>query len=208
MTVSDLITASFRQASERYPALQEAWIRISFRIGGLLPGSLLPHSVQRYGELDLVLRCMEDELVPKLGNTPGLDFHYPYQRLLSEMWVGGVYETLRLLNERKLAPNSDEYRALFHDFELLRIALDKHDIARLLKAPLQMIRNNDQTNVYVFTKDDSQRPHIMAVGLAEHGSMVWQAIDLKSDAARWIERRSLSDRMIALWIEQGSLKAD
>jgi 3-methyladenine DNA glycosylase Tag len=124
------------------------------------------------------------------------------------MWVGGVYETLRLLNERKLAPNSDEYRALFHDFELLRIALDKHDIARLLKAPLQMIRNNDQTNVYVFTKDDPQRPHIMAVGVAAHGSMVWQVIDWKSDAARWIERRSLSDRMIALWIEQGSLKAD
>jgi hypothetical protein len=64
-----------------------------------------------------------------------------------------------------------------------------------------MIRNNDQKNVYVFTKDDPQRPHIMAAGVAAHGSMVWQVIDWKSDAARWIERRSLSDRMIALWIE-------
>src|SRR3954470_4158333 len=103
MTVSDLITASFRQASERQRALHQAWIRISYRVGGLLPKSLLLYSVQQYGELDLVLRCMEDELAPKLGKPPGLDFHYQYQRLLSEVWVGAIYEILRLLiNDRKL----------------------------------------------------------------------------------------------------------
>jgi hypothetical protein len=106
MAVSDLVVASFRQASERYPSLHDAWIRVSFRIGGQLPASLLSHSVQRYGELDLLLRCIEDELPPKLGSPPGLNHHYQYQLLLSEIWVAGVYEILRLLNERGLALDS------------------------------------------------------------------------------------------------------
>jgi hypothetical protein len=203
MAVSDLIAASFKQASERYPTLHKAWIRISYRLGGLLPKSLLLNSVQRYGELDLVLRCMEDELAPKVGNTPGLDNHYQYQLLFSEIWVGGVYEILRLLNERKLALDSDEYRDLFRDFELLRITIDKHDIAKQgdLKAPLQMT-TYDQAKVYVFTKGDPQRSHIMPVGVSASGFVVWQAVDVKADTMRWIERRWLSDRMIKLWEEQ------
>lgn len=200
MTVSDLIKASFRQASERHFALHEAWIRISYRIGGLLPKSALLLSVQRYGELDLVLRCMEEELAPKLRNNPGLDSHYQYQLLFSEIWVGGIYEILRLLNERKLALDNDEYRALFRDFELLRITIEKHDNANQgkLTAPLQMT-TYDQTKVYTFTKDDPQRSHIMPMVITAKGSVVWQAIDVRANTDRWIERRSLSDRMIALW---------
>jgi hypothetical protein len=200
MTVSDLIAGSFAQALTRHSALYEAWIRISHRIGGLLPKSLLFNSVQQYGELDLVLRCMEDELAPRIGRSP---VDYRCQLLFSEMWVGGVYEILRLLNERKLALDSDEYRALFRDFELLRITIDKHDIPKQghLKAPLQMM-TYDQTDVYVFTKGDPQRSHIMSMVITARGSIKWQAIDWKSDATPWIERRSLSDRMIKLWEEQ------
>jgi hypothetical protein len=64
-----------------------------------------------------------------------------------------------------------------------------------LTAPLQM-RTYDQTDGYVFTKDDPQRSHIMPIGISARGSVVWQAIDVRADAVRWIERRSLSDRMI------------
>jgi hypothetical protein len=146
---------------------------------------------------------MEDELAPKLGNPSGLDFQYQYQRLFSEIWVGGVYEILRLLiNDRKLVSDCGEHRALFRDFELIRITIDKHDIAkqRDLTAPLQMM-TSDQTNVYVFTKGDPQRSHIMPTGITARGSVVWQAIDVRANTDRWIERRSLSDRMIALWGE-------
>jgi hypothetical protein len=208
MTVSDLITASFREASERYPILHEAWIRISHRVGGLLPNSLLSHSLQRYGELDLALRCMEDELAPQVGKS---QVEFRYQILFSEIWVGGIYETLRLLadNSRKLAPDSDEFRTLAHDLRLLRIPLEKHEITSQgqLTVPLQMT-TYDQTKVYIYAKDDPQRSHIMPTGISARGSVVWQAIDGKTTAARWIERRSLSDQMIALWGEQGSLKAN
>src|SRR5262245_42550443 len=167
MTISDLIAASFQQASERYSALNEAWKRISHRVGGLLPKSLLFNSVQQYGELDLVLRCMEDELASKVSNTPGLDLQYRYQLLFSEIWFGGFYEILRLLNERKLALYRDEYRDLFREFELLRITLEKHDIANQgkLTAPLQMT-THDQTKVFTFTKGDPQRSHIMPVSVS------------------------------------------
>jgi hypothetical protein len=169
-----------------------------------LLNSLLSYSVQQYGKLDLVLRCMEDEIAPQVGKS---EFQFQDQRLFSEIWVGGVYEVLRLLKERKLA-DSVEFRDLEHDFTLLRVTLDKHDIAgqASLKAPLEMFK--DQTNVYLFRKNDLQRSHIMSIGVTPQGSVVWQTIDLKADAARWIERRALSDRMITLWGEQASLKAD
>jgi hypothetical protein len=198
--VSDLIIASFRQALERYSNLHSVWIRISFRIGGLLPKSALSHSVQRYGELDLVLRCMEDELAPRIGRE---EVNFQYQQLLSEMWIGGGYEILRLLNERKLSVESDNYRTLFRDLELLRITIDKHDIAGQgkLKEPLEMTYYEEK-DVYLFIKDDPQRSHIMPAGISAQGSLVWQVIDLKAEGTRWVDRRSLSDRMIALWGEQ------
>jgi hypothetical protein len=150
---------------------------------------------------------MEDELAPRIGRT---EVEYRYQIFFSEVWVGGVYETMRLLlNERKFVPDSGEYRALFNDLELLRITIDKHDIAkqRDLKAPLQMM-TYDQKDVHVFIKGDPQRSHIMSIAVSVRGSLMWQAIDGRTAADRWIERRSLSDRMIALWGEQGSLKAE
>jgi hypothetical protein len=75
----------------------------------------------------------------------------------------GSTSSLQTTNERKLAPDSDEYRALFRDFELLRITIEKHDIASQgkLSAPLQMT-TCDQTKVYMFAKNDPQRSHIVA----------------------------------------------
>jgi hypothetical protein len=147
---------------------------------------------------------MEDELAPVIGRAP---VEYRTQIFFSEVWVSGIYETMRLLlNDRKLVPDSGEYRALFNDFELLRIPIDKHDIAKQ-KAPLE-IMTYDQKDPYVFTKGDPQRSHIMYTAVSVQGSLKWQVIDVKADKTRWIERRSLSDRMITLWGKQGSLKAD
>ena len=44
------------------------------------------------------------------------------------MWVGSLYETLRLLEDRKLVADSEELRALAHGLRLLRIPLEKHEI--------------------------------------------------------------------------------
>src|SRR6266545_4559907 len=100
---------------------------VSYRIGGQLPASLLVSSVQRAGELDLLLRCMEDELSVVIDSPkPDLSFHY--QALLSELWVGHVYEIFRLLKDRKRAPDNQDFDNLAYHPRLLRIPLDKHEI--------------------------------------------------------------------------------
>ncbi len=129
-------------------------------------------------------------------------FHY--QNMLSELWIGGVYETTRLLIDRKLAPDTDEFRSLAHDLRLLRIPLDKHEIASQgqLKQPLQMRRhppNNDSADTYVYDKADPRRAHIMRTGISPRGSAMWRVIDLKVKEEQWVERRALSDRFLSLW---------
>ncbi|KQQ04713.1 hypothetical protein ASF56_09820 [Methylobacterium sp. Leaf122] len=51
---------------------------------------------------------------------------------------------------------------------------------------------------YVYDKGDPLRAHIMPCGVSATGSLMWQVIDLKRDLEYWVERRGLSDRLLAL----------
>lgn len=171
-----------------------------------MPHSLLMVSVQRDGELDLVLRCMEDEqALLALNATNDNQFGFHYQKMLSELWVGSVYETLRLLVERKLAPSSDEFKRLAHEFRLLRIPLEKHELAGddQLTDPLAMQRlpaKGDDRDYYTYPKGrDPTRAHITPSGISERGSLMWQVIDLRTNTSIWLERRELADRFLSLW---------
>ena len=201
MDVSRLIRAAFEQAAQKYPDLHQRWIQVSFRVLPLLPDSLLWISIQSQGSLDIVLRSMEDEAAACLQAGAG-DIHY--QKMLSELWVGSVYEMLRLLGDpkRKLSI-SDEFRTLAHDFRLLRIPLEKYEITsdRELERPLQMQRhppNNNETDIYEYDKSDPQRAHIMPSGVSQRGSVMWQVLDLRANEERWVERRELSDRFLSI----------
>jgi hypothetical protein len=207
MLVSQLLVATFAQAIQKYPEVHTAWTQASWRLGGLLPNSLLTMCVQRDGWFDVVLRCMEDEINAGAHKDEQGQGHFQY--LLSEMWVGGMYETLRLLEERELTPTSDESRTLAHDLRLLRVPLEKHEITSQgqLQQPLRMREhppNNDPTKVleYEYDKRDPRRSHIMPTGISHRGSVTWQLLDLKATPTeRWIDRRDLSDRFLAIWSE-------
>jgi hypothetical protein len=134
MTVTQLITEAFVLARSRYPEIHKAWISTSGRLGGLLPSSLFMLSLQRAGDLDMVLRCMEDDYVPSPEGAgederPADLLSGHYQLMLSELWIGAVYEIFRLLIERKLTPDNDVITGLAHHLRLLRIPLEKHEIA-------------------------------------------------------------------------------
>ena len=203
MTVMQLITAAFRLAVFRHPELHQTWVNISLRVGGLLLKSRLVASVQRAGELDMVLRCMEDDFSPSQEGAGEVDlFSFHYQLMLSQLWVGEVYEIFRLLIERKLVLDSD-VSAIAHDLRLLRIPLEKHEIAadKKLTGPLLMQRHpptNDETAIYQYSKSDAQRAHIMPSEISSRGSVMWQVLDLQSDSSRWLERRTLSERIVAV----------
>ena len=140
--------------------------RFARGIGGLLPNSLLGVSVQRDGSLDVVLRSMEDEarVQAEKQGQPSMTFNY--QSLLSVLWIGSIYETLLLLSARGLAADTEEFRSLAHDLGLLRIPLEKHEVAgdKKLEQPLQTVRvppKNDSTDIYEYSRDDPRRAHIM-----------------------------------------------
>ena len=120
--------------------------------------------------------------------------------------MGSVYEVFRLLHERGLGDPDPAFALIFSDLELLRIPIEKHEIAKDKKhlvEPLTMVRlpsNDPGSDSYVYDAHDKLKAHIMPAGLSSrNGSMIWQAIDLKTQSAKWIDRQQLSDRIIRLW---------
>lgn len=205
MTVGQLIATAFHQARQSYPDLNRKWVEASHFIGSAVPQSLLSVSIQREGELDLVLRCIEDETTQrhKAGQEDGL-FIGNYLHVLSSSWIGGIYAVFFALKSRGATHGGDAFVQIFHDLELLRIPLEKHEIAkdRDLKQPLYLQKypeNGNDTDKYVYSKDDPKRAHIMPSGVTERGSISWLTIDHKANVAKWIERRWLSDRILELW---------
>jgi hypothetical protein len=204
-SATPLVVAAFRQANIRHASLHQSWVEISHRVGGLLPRSLLGASIQRFGELDLLIRCMEDEFHSLPGDNEAIDlFKAHYLLILSELWIGSVYEAFRLIKERKLIAQEEQFINIEHDLRILRIPLEKHQIAAdsKLSQPLQMQSippNNDATDLYEYSKGDPKRTHIMPTGISARGAAMWQVIDLIRNDNRWIERRDLSDRVLSLW---------
>src|SRR5260370_36157450 len=101
--------------------------------------------------------------------------------MLSELWVGRVYETYRLLIDRKIAPDNEEFRRTAHDLRLLRVPLEKHEIAgdRKLDQPLLLTSGQDR-DLYAYSHTDPLKAHIMPGGISARGSMMWQIIDLRT----------------------------
>src|ERR1700737_4387195 len=98
--VAEFFAAGFKEAHSRWPELHEDWVALSVRVGGLLPHSSLMSSIQAVGDLDLALRCMEDDRAPTLSLEPQEIYHDHYHKMLAELWVTSVYETLRLVHSR------------------------------------------------------------------------------------------------------------
>jgi hypothetical protein len=205
MNISEQLKTAFSNAGARYPELNRAWIEISFRVGSRLPHSLLSAAIQRDGSVDLGLRCMEDEQLQRMATDQSGSFAFHYQKMISDYWIGGVYETFRLLRERNPGDVSPAFAGILADLELIRMPLEKHELAKdwELEAPLPMMRsppNNDASDIYVYDPKDNRRAHIMAAGVSPTtGSVMWHGIDVVLKADRWIERRDLADRIVALW---------
>jgi hypothetical protein len=201
--VSQLVAAAFALGRQTHGELNQTWIKVSVRLGGLVPHSRLMMSVQHDGELDLVLRCMEDDLAAAGGAEKIGMFEGHYLVMLSEIWIASVYETLRLLDDRQLM-SGEQALSLAEDFRLLRVPLEKHEIASQgqLNAPIQLQKippRNDQSDLYVYDKKDPRRAHIMPQGVSDRGSCMWLVTDIKKNQDRWIERRWLSDKIIDIW---------
>ena len=211
ITVKQLMSTAFRLAFTQHREIRQAWIDISLRIGGLLPESKLFISLQHIGDLDIVLRCMEEETKVDMSRQQDVageeDFSFYYQVMLSEVWICNSYEIFRLLKTRKLVNQNDAFKTLVDDLTLLRVTIEKHEIANRQYTPndlnpLQMqrlSRDGEVTGPYEYSRSDPCRAHIMGTGLSERGSVMLEALDGASGNSRWLERLDLSERIVSLW---------
>ncbi len=213
--VSPYIASAFQIARAKYNVKQASWTNLSARLAGRFSLPIAMISLQRLGDLDLLLRCMEDEFQAnqsaEAADNLGLDHTFHYQLMLSESWVVACYEILRAFRQR-----DDEaylgvdgvsamaaFKSIFVDVELLRMPLAKYEIAKdkRMKEPLTMRAippNNDATDEHIYDKKDPTRSHIMPTGMSGRGSMKWLVLDHSVPREYWVERQDLADRLLAL----------
>jgi hypothetical protein len=205
MTVGQLLVAAFGLSRNGEPQVNERWIRMSFRMGSQLPRSLLSVSIQRLGEMDLVCRALEKELLEQPPKDGEMDFRPNYLAVLSEWWIGSAYAICYTLMDRKIL-STDEFLRLADDLRMIRVQIEKYEIPsdRKLTEPLQFSPTQLRTDekeapIYVYDKVDRLRAHIPQKGLSVRWSYMWEVFDVKADASRWFERLELSNRMIDMF---------
>ena len=204
--VSNLITNAFAHAFIQYPEEHEKWTRISHRIGAALPNSLISHSVQKAGNVDLLIKSMEDEFSPDQPETPDLTelMSFNYQCLMSDVWIGQIYAIFYAQDKAQVLSEEDNFRNIYHHLKILRVTLEKHQIAndRQLKTPLPMQKHppKDKDTLYEYSGTDPKRAHHMPRGCSSRGSCMWHVIDIKNNnSSYWIERRQLAEKIFELY---------
>lgn len=196
-----MIIAAFTQSATIQKDILNLWIKASYNIGGLLPTSGLSISVQSIGQIDILLRSMEDEFSSNPHQSHGFEINY--QKIFSEFWVGSAHEITRLLRWRNLAPDNNDFKVLLRNLELLRMPLDKHEISsdKKLTAPLIMQRFPEEPGDIdiIYDKNNMNKSITMPSSITESGSITWYVLDTNTKKQFWLSRRFLSDCFINIF---------
>lgn len=208
--VSPLLNSMFNIARAKYRIEIEAWGQLSYRLPGRFNLITAVARIQREGDLDILLRCLEDEFSTN-KNASGMDLSF--QMMFSETWIVGCYEILRAFQQRDResaaagqptsgVSEASEFRSIFVDFELLRMPIAKFEIAKDTKLsqplPMRRVGLGETKPIEFYDPKDPGRFHIMPTGISPRGSAVWLALDVRNSQERWVERRDLADRLLSL----------
>jgi hypothetical protein len=202
-SIGQLLVAAFGFGRSKEPLLNQRWISMSAKIGSQLPQSLLMVSIQRVGEVDLVCRAVEKELLLDPPRDGEMDLRPNYLAVLSEWWIGSAYAICYTLKDRKILSDA-EFLALADDLRMIRVQIEKYEVPSdrhltepLQFSPTQLRPDEKEAPIYVYDKTDRLKAHIPRTGLSERRSFMWKVFDVKAEATRWYERLELSDRMLA-----------
>jgi hypothetical protein len=128
--VTLLLTNALKLSMTLNRELLDDWVRISFKLGTVLPASALMHSIQRVGRMDGLLRSMENEhLKVGVGNEEQDFLSFEAYAMLSEAWIGSAYEIFRIVKEQRHMLHTD-LPEIARCLELVRVTLEKHQIAK------------------------------------------------------------------------------
>jgi hypothetical protein len=103
-TVGQLLVAAFGFSRAKNSQLNQRWIGMSWRIGSQLPQSLLSISIQRLGEVDLVCRALETELMTQPQQAGDLDLPRGFVGMVDRVGLrdllhaGRIEKYCRLMN--------------------------------------------------------------------------------------------------------------
>lgn len=210
--VSSLLNSLFNIARAKYRVENKAWVDLSYRLSGRFNLVAAMPSIQREGDLDILLRCLEDEFSTN-KDASGMEFSVHYQMMFSEAWIVGCYEILRAFRQRdreavkSSKPTSgvselEEFKSIFTDFELLRMPIAKFEIAKDYEQdqplPMRRVGDDETKPIEFYDPKDPGRFHIMPKGVSSRGSAVWLALDVRNSRQHWVERRDLADRLLSL----------
>jgi hypothetical protein len=204
-TVGELLVGAFVVARSTHPELGQTWTTLSWRIGGLLPRSMLMATVQRLGEIDAVCRAVEREMVALPPAEGVMDFRDHYYTMLAELWIGTAYSICYILKTRKLV-TGEAFETIANHLRIVRVQLEKYELSsdRALQEPLAMAPAKTQgdepePSIYLYDKNDSQRAHIGRRGVSARRSLMWEVIDVKAQQSGWLERLELSERFLSVF---------
>jgi hypothetical protein len=207
-TVGQLVVAAFAVSRMKNENIYKQWVAASWRTGAKIPESMAMASIQRVGEIDTVCRSLEDELLQEPPALNEMDFRDSYLMMFAELWIGSAYAISFALKERKILTDLPEFLELAQDLRLVRVQLEKHQIASdrtFLKEPIQLSTGPSKEGeaperIVQYDKDDPLRAHIGRKGVSSRRSPMWEVIELKTKTMRWVERRTLADKMLEIFV--------
>jgi hypothetical protein len=123
--------------------------------------------------------------------------------LLAEQWVSIANSITFLIKYKELPSDYVGLPELSHDLRILRVQIEKHEIAKgaLTKAgPIELgIQGSEEVELYDASSKDRKHAFIGQSGVSGRHSLMWYVIDADAKAGRWLERRDLSDRFLNVW---------
>jgi hypothetical protein len=155
-------------------------------------------TTQRLGEIDAVCRSIENELLASPSSSGAIDMRPHYYLLLADSWIGDAYAICYILNNRKLVTD-EPFKQLLEDLRLVRVQLEKYEIPSDRDLVIEMTTGAGAAGppaTHVYDYKDPRRSHIGRRGFSERRSAMWEVLEVKSEAHRWLERQDLADRFL------------
>ena len=113
---------TFAKAAGKNGDINDKWIRISHRLGAQVAVGAV-QTIQWIGQLDVILRSLEEEFLQK---DPDANLALTIQTYLSDAWVGSAYEIFRILKNRR--PKDLDAKPIYDALLLLRVPLEENQL--------------------------------------------------------------------------------
>ncbi|MEO1020373.1 MAG: hypothetical protein AAFY56_22190 [Pseudomonadota bacterium] len=206
MNATQMLASAFSVSATQHNESQDLWVRISFRVQAGLTRAApkLTQAIQKLGQLDVLLRTLEDESTLDATHFTRPILADNYQILLTEAWICLGSDILTRLKRTHKAAANPTFKDLAHGFRLVRVPIAKFEIAAdaKLKNRLVLERHSvgaEKRDSFEYDQSDPNRTYQEICLINENGSVAWLVLDVSAKSNVYVVRRQLSDKFIELF---------